>query len=140
MLQELRSTMRADFQSAVDDIRKEVQDIGTRMSAQEECTDELCLANNEIVDKIQKMKVDKKRLMEKLEDSSRRNIIRVRGVPETDTTVKLTKYLQQLFLAIKPDLDKADLRLDRVHQVPKPKDLAQDLLTDIVTRLHYYSP
>ncbi|CAH2284076.1 Hypothetical predicted protein [Pelobates cultripes] len=65
VLQGLRSSMRADFQTAVEDIRKEVHDIGVRMGALEECTDKLCLANNKVVDKIHKMEVDHKRLVDK---------------------------------------------------------------------------
>ncbi|CAH2322196.1 Hypothetical predicted protein [Pelobates cultripes] len=114
--------MRADFQSAVDDIRKEVHDIGTRMGTLEERTDELCLANNEIVDKNHKMEADKQHLVEKMAYLEDRNNIHMCEVPETVTVDELPEYLQQLFLAIKPDLDKA-----------------QDVLRDIVTKLHYCS-
>ncbi|CAH2225468.1 Hypothetical predicted protein [Pelobates cultripes] len=84
--------MKADFKSAVDDIHKEVQEIGMHMGALEERADEFCLANNEIVDKIHKLETDHKGLVEKMADlefRSRRNNICVREVPETITTEQL---------------------------------------------------
>ncbi|CAH2224913.1 Hypothetical predicted protein [Pelobates cultripes] len=92
MLQGLRSSRKADLQTAVEDIRKEVHDIGARIGALEECTDELCLANNE-----------------------------------------------GLFQALAPDLGQGDLRIDRAHHVPKPKNPEQDIPRAIIIRLDYYS-
>ncbi|CAH2246996.1 Hypothetical predicted protein [Pelobates cultripes] len=142
MLQDLRTSMKTDFQAAVSDMRKDIHEVGTRVNALEEKTDELCHMNDTIVEKIQRMDADNKRLMEKLadlEDRSRRNNIRVCGVPETVTQEELPAYLLRLFQAIQPNLEVADLRLDRAHRVPKPQNLAQEVPRDIVTRLHYYS-
>ncbi|CAH2313178.1 Hypothetical predicted protein [Pelobates cultripes] len=142
MLQELRTSMKTDFQAAFSDLRKDILEVGTRVNALEEKTNELCHVNDSIVEKIQKMEADSKRLMEKLadlEDRSRRNNIRVRGVPETVTQELLSAYLMRLFQAIQPNLEPADLRLDRAHRVPKPQNLAHEVPRDIVTRLHYYS-
>ncbi|CAH2311815.1 Hypothetical predicted protein [Pelobates cultripes] len=74
-----------------------------------------------------------------LEDRSRRNNIRVRGVPESVAGSDIPEYLRQLFTAIQPSLEPADLRLDRAHRVPKPATLARDIPRDIVTKLHYFS-
>ncbi|CAH2276415.1 Hypothetical predicted protein [Pelobates cultripes] len=46
MLQKLRSSMKEDIQLAVDDIRREVHEVGTRLNALEEKTDDLCQAND----------------------------------------------------------------------------------------------
>ncbi|CAH2246018.1 Hypothetical predicted protein, partial [Pelobates cultripes] len=79
MLQDLRTSMKTEFQGAVSDMRKDIHEVGTRVNALEEKTDELCHMNDTIVEKIQRMKADNKRLMEKLadlEDRSCRNNIR----------------------------------------------------------------
>ncbi|CAH2221460.1 Hypothetical predicted protein [Pelobates cultripes] len=131
MLQELRTSMKADFQTEVTDIRKEMLEVGACVNALEVKADELCLANDAMMEKICRMEVD-------LEDRSRCNNIHVRGVPETIPSEELPNYLQQLFRAIQPSLEPADL-MDRAQRVPKPKNLAQDVPRDIVTRLHYYS-
>ncbi|CAH2324657.1 Hypothetical predicted protein [Pelobates cultripes] len=58
-----------------------MHDIDARMGALEELTDELCLANSEVVDKIYKMEAYHKCLVEKLSDleyRSRRNNIWIR--------------------------------------------------------------
>ncbi|CAH2294137.1 Hypothetical predicted protein [Pelobates cultripes] len=130
------SSMRTDFQTAVSDMRKDLLEVGTRVNALEEKTDELYQANDAIVEKLQKFEKDNRRLMEKmadLEDRSRRNNIHVPGVPEKITHEELTSYLLQLFQAIQPALEPADLRLDRAHRVPKPSKLSQDVPRDIVT-------
>ncbi|CAH2223283.1 Hypothetical predicted protein [Pelobates cultripes] len=142
MLHELRTSMRTDFQAAVSDLRKDLLEVGTRVNVLEEKTDELCQANDAIVSKLQQLEKDNRRLTEKmadLEDRSRRNNIRVRGVPEKVTQEDLPSYLLRLFQAIQPALAPADLRLDRAHRVPKPTNLARDVPRDVVTRLHYYS-
>ncbi|CAH2250563.1 Hypothetical predicted protein [Pelobates cultripes] len=142
MLQKLRSSMKEDLQLAVDDIRREVHEVGTRLNALEEKTDDLCQANDGILDKIRQMESEQARLTAKLadlEDRSRRNNIRVRGVPESVAGSDIPEYLRQLFTAIQPNLEPADLRLDRAHRVPKPATLARDIPRDIVTRLHYFS-
>ncbi|CAH2313868.1 Hypothetical predicted protein [Pelobates cultripes] len=142
MLQELRSSMKEDLQLAVNDIRREVHEVGTRLNALEEKTDDLCQANDGILDKIRRMESEQVRLTAKLadlEDRSCRNNIRVRGVPESIAGPDIPEYLRQLFTAIQPSLEPADLRLDRAHRVPKPATLARDIPRDIVTKLHYFS-
>ncbi|CAH2283323.1 Hypothetical predicted protein [Pelobates cultripes] len=81
MLQERRTSMRTDFQTAVSDMRKDL-----------------------------------------LEDRSRRKNICVRGVLEKITHEELPSYLLQLFQAIQPTVEPADLCLDRAHSVPKPNN------------------
>ncbi|CAH2321296.1 Hypothetical predicted protein [Pelobates cultripes] len=95
MLQELCTSMKADFQMAVSDIRKDMLEVGTHVNALEKKTDNLFLANDAIAEKIQKMEADNKRLLEKvadLEDCSCRNNIRVHRVPETITHEELPFY------------------------------------------------
>ncbi|CAH2225898.1 Hypothetical predicted protein [Pelobates cultripes] len=142
MLQELRSSMKEDLQLAVNDIRREVHEVGSRLNALEEKTDDLCLANDGILERVHKLEEEQMHLTVKLadlEDRSCRNNIRVRGVPETILGADLPVYLQQLFKAIQPTMELADLRLDTAHRVSKPAKLAQDIPRDIVTKLHYFS-
>ncbi|CAH2312198.1 Hypothetical predicted protein [Pelobates cultripes] len=68
MLQELRSSMKEDLQLAVNDIRREVHEVGTRLNALEEKTDDLCQANDGILDKIRQMETEQARLTAKLAD------------------------------------------------------------------------
>ncbi|CAH2276961.1 Hypothetical predicted protein [Pelobates cultripes] len=55
MLQELRATITADFHRINGDLRKEISNIGDRTNHLENKTDELCIAHNEVVDKVQKL-------------------------------------------------------------------------------------
>ncbi|CAH2253490.1 Hypothetical predicted protein, partial [Pelobates cultripes] len=74
----------ADFKAVADNMDKELYDLGIQTGALEERIDELFAAKNDMVDKIQNMASDYKRLQEKvadLEDRSHNNI-RVCGVQE----------------------------------------------------------
>ncbi|CAH2276256.1 Hypothetical predicted protein, partial [Pelobates cultripes] len=46
MLQDLRTSMKTDFQAAVSEMRKDIHEVGTRVNALEEKTDELCHMND----------------------------------------------------------------------------------------------
>ncbi|CAH2300567.1 Hypothetical predicted protein, partial [Pelobates cultripes] len=79
MLQTLRSSLREDYKEIAEDIRKEIQSLGTRTEAMENKTDDLCTANNEMADKIARMEVEQTDLkikMADMEDRSRRKKLR----------------------------------------------------------------
>ncbi|CAH2283431.1 Hypothetical predicted protein, partial [Pelobates cultripes] len=96
MLSTLRTSLQLDFRKISEEIRKEVHELGTRTSALEEKMDEICENNNKMREKFIKMEEDFQKLQGKMadiEDRSRRNNIRVRGVPETVQGPDIPPYL-----------------------------------------------
>lgn len=71
-----------------------------------------------------------------LEDHSRRNNIKFRGIPESIPPNDLTNYMQCLMKALIPSL--SDIEVDRAHRIPKPKFLPDTAPRDTLARIHYY--
>lgn len=55
-----------------------------------------------------------------LEDMSRRNNIKLRGVPESVRDSHLQQFAHNLFSSMVPSLMNLDLVIDRIHRLPKP--------------------
>lgn len=55
-----------------------------------------------------------------LEDRSRRNNLKIRGIPESVPATQLPQYIQDLFNALLPTMSALELTVDRVHRIPKP--------------------
>lgn len=72
-----------------------------------------------------------------LEDKSRRNKIKIRGLPEYVTPNHLLQYAHTLFSTLAPSLTTQNLIVDRIHRVPKPF-LPEETPRDVLLRVHYY--
>lgn len=73
-----------------------------------------------------------------MEDRSRRNNVTIRGIPESILQHDLCQYVTQLFNTIMPDLSDLDLTADRIHRLPKPSYLSDNIPRDVIIRLHFY--
>lgn len=62
-----------------------------------------------------------------LEDRSRSNNLKVRRIPETVNATQLLQYVQDMFSALAPELSVLELTMDKVHRVPKPPFLADNV-------------
>lgn len=72
-----------------------------------------------------------------MEDRSRRNNLKIRGIPESVPLNQL-QYAQTLFSTLVPTLTPQDLIVDRIHRVPKPSFLPDKNQKDVLLRVHYY--
>uniref|UniRef100_A0A8C5QC41 Uncharacterized protein n=1 Tax=Leptobrachium leishanense TaxID=445787 RepID=A0A8C5QC41_9ANUR len=141
MFHDLRSTIQDDFRTITASLHQEIRDIGERTVLLEHKSDNLCLAHNELVDAYKDLKRSHDALLLKvtdLEDRSRRNNIRIRGVPESIKAESLAGYLIDLFHLLLPEADTAALLLDRAHRLPKPRNLDAAIPRDVLTRIHFY--
>lgn len=96
--------------------------------------DEIVDAHEEQAEQIRKLQLK----MADLEDRSRQNNLKIRGVPETVKSTDLIPYLQQLFLKLIPDLTPRDLLMNRAHRISKPAHLPDTVPRDVLTRIHFY--
>lgn len=62
-----------------------------------------------------------------LEDHSRRNNVKVRGVPESLHTSENVPYLHQWYRKLIPSLTTNDMLIDRAHRIHKPQHLPASL-------------
>lgn len=73
--------------------------------------------------------------LEDIEDRSRRNNLRLRGIPEDVTEENLRDTVKGLFSMVLDDPE-AVVELDRVHRVTGPRAADPDGLRDVLRRLH----
>lgn len=73
-----------------------------------------------------------------LEDRSRRNNIKFRGIPESVSFNELKKYLQQLFATLLPNLSPHDLLIDRAHRIAKPNPLPAETPRAVLARINRF--
>lgn len=73
-----------------------------------------------------------------MEDRSRRNNMKIRGIPESVQQGDLRTYATSLFTEILPELSTLDIIIDRIHRLPKPSYLPEQTPRDVILRLHFY--
>lgn len=76
-----------------------------------------------------------------LEDRSRRNNLKIRGIPKSVPSAQLPQYAQDLFSAITPAMSALEHTVDRIHRIHRvPKSfLADDVPRDVLLRMHFYT-
>lgn len=95
-------------------------------------------AHNVLVDSYQDRDADIQWLKNKvtdLEDRSRRNNLKFRGIPETITPPELPQYLLQLLKTME---NARDLVIDRTHCIAKPTSLPDIVPRDVLARIHFF--
>lgn len=73
-----------------------------------------------------------------MEDRSRRNNLKIRGIPESVQQSDLGPYAATLFKNLIPSLTDLDVPIDRIHLLPKPSHLSDHIPRDILLRLHFF--
>ncbi|CAH2324623.1 Hypothetical predicted protein [Pelobates cultripes] len=140
-LDEQSRRLVATWQSSVAELKRDLQDIGSRTTHVEAKMEDLVDAHNastedlkSLTDQIQKCEA---KLMD-LEDRSRRSNIRLRGIPETVLPADLPSYVHSFFKLLTPEIPTDMLLLDRLHRVPKPQHIATSLPRDVLLKAHYF--
>lgn len=72
-----------------------------------------------------------------LEDRSRRNNIRLRGVPESITPDQLNQFLTDFMAIAMPHRSSQELLIDRIHRLPK--HLSPQTLRETIARIHLFT-
>lgn len=141
MILALRSSIQQGFTEAMTKQSLAIDELGERVSHVENKMGEYSDAHNTLVDAHNQLEDDVIALKAKLadlEDRSRRNNIKLRGVPESVLPAELVPYIQRLIKAILPSTTTHDLVIDRAHRLPKPKGLSADTPRDVIARIHFF--
>lgn len=123
MLVSLRGSLHRDMISMVIQNRAKVDAIGERVDRVENKMGEYAEAHNELVDAHNSPEEEMHALKIKLadlEDCSRRNNGKFRGIDESVPPAELHKCIQQLISDLLPETPKYELVMDRAHELPKP--------------------
>lgn len=141
MLISLRDSLHIDMMNMLKPINASVHDLQQRMSHTEHKMEDAFSAHNNLVDAYKEQQNDLQKMAAKLadmEDRSRRNNIKFRGIPESITTNDLQGYIRQLLRTLVPNATDMELTIDRAHRLPKPSFLPDTVPRDVLTRIHYY--
>lgn len=140
MLLSLCSSFQADMLACFQKCNP-VQDLGERVSNLEDSMGVCMESYNNMVDAHATHSEDIDWLKSKvadLEDHSRLNNPTLRDIPESVQPSKLPYFVQDLFQAAVPSLSSADLTIDRIHRIPKPSFLPQEVPRDVLLLMHYF--
>lgn len=141
MLVSLKASLHADMTAEINHCQSEVQALGSRIDHIEHSMSDFTSSFNTMVDAHSNHMEEIAWLKTKvadLEDRSRRNNLKIRGIPESIPATQLLAYTQVLFSTLIPSLSPQDLIVDRIHRIPKPSFLPENTPRDVLLRVHYY--
>ncbi|CAH2323186.1 Hypothetical predicted protein [Pelobates cultripes] len=144
MLSELTDTiqknMATQIQTLTADLRKEIIEVSQRTAQIEKRMDDFAEAHNGLADKLHELDTvlhDHAVKMADMEDRSRRNNLRIRGIPESVLNPALPDYLLDLFQALSPETHPDQLIIDRAHRLRRPKHLPNSTARDVIVRFEH---
>lgn len=73
-----------------------------------------------------------------LEDRSQRNNVKIQGVPETILPAQLHQYACDLIKQFLPSVPETEMHVDRIHRLPKPSHLQDNIPQDVRMQVHFY--
>lgn len=141
MLLTLRGALQKDMAAFMRSTQREINALGDRVDLTEHRMDDFTGAYNGLVDAHSDLEEELKMLKLKvadIEDRSRRNNVKLRGIPESVKPAELTEFIQQLMLKTLPDLSINDMIIDRAHRLVKPAHIPDNVPRDVIVRIHFY--
>lgn len=133
---DLRNELRNSFSnhhSRIDQVEEYTEDLERLISEHFAAYNEIADAHDHQVEEIRFLQAK----VADLEDRSRRNNIKFRGIPETVKAQDQIPYIQQLFLKLLPHLHQAGLIIDRAHEIAKPNHLPASVPLMLVC-IHFF--
>lgn len=141
MLVSLRSTLHADMLAFTQQFKTEVAAVDSRVTHIESKMGEFTSTFNDLVDahneRDDEIHAIKTKLAD-LEDRSRRNNVKIRGIPELIKPPDLKEYFTNIMKAALPEAPLEDLIIDRIHRLPRPRNIPDHLPRDTIVRIHFY--
>lgn len=131
MFKELTNTLKSDLA----EIKSDVKQIYARVHTLEESNEQISQHASRLEDtvKLQQRELYELKLhVDDLENRSRRNNLRIRGLTEQIEDKNIHTVIQQIFLELLGKDGDEDLGLERVHRVYRPKNAPKDAPRDVL--------
>lgn len=132
----------ADLMSCMHKFNKELKGVENRVNHIENKMGEFVTTFNDLVDdsegKDEEMEWVKAKIAD-IENRSIRNNLKIRGIPESVAQADLCSYVTVMFKAILPETSNLDVTVDRVHCIPKPSQLTDQITRDVILPLHVFT-
>lgn len=137
----ITQTVSAAVNTAIKEVQKDIIDLGDRTDKLETYTDDIAQRLIYVEEDNAALKGEVGYLQdmcEDLENRSRRQNLRFRGIPEEIAPPEISSYLKDLCTHICPESSSDMWRFDRAHRTLGPKPPASKPPRDIVACFHYY--
>ncbi|CAH2220656.1 Hypothetical predicted protein [Pelobates cultripes] len=135
LIKDLRVDLKNDFKNdfdalygAMEGINQRTEIIENRLHFQEQSHLDLV----ETVKELQKQVHQQAEKLAEAEDRSRRNNLRIRGIPDNIDSQELHSYFQTMVKSALPNVKNTDLLLDRIHRLPKPGNAPPAAPKDVI--------
>lgn len=141
LLSQFKSEVAADFRAMLQSCQKSVDELGERTDHLETKMGEVVGSHNDLINSHDALQAEVLALRDKvsdLEDRSRRNNLKIRGIPETVSASELHSFTVDLFKKLLPTAQTLDLLIDRIHRLPKSKNAPEGAPRDVLMRIHYF--
>ena len=141
MIMSLRGALQHDMLSYMHKSKLEIDALGDRVDYVENKMCDFTSAHNELLDSHFDLEEEVRQLRIKvgnIEDQSRRNNIKFRGIPETVKPSELKGFIKSMISDLIPSVSKQELEIDRAHRLPKPQHIAEKLPRDVIARIHFF--
>ncbi|CAH2319207.1 Hypothetical predicted protein [Pelobates cultripes] len=141
MLTEMKSLVAEELTKHLAPLKEGLTDLTKRTQALENKMEEVTATTSTheaSIKELQEQFTYLEDMQEDLNNRSRRNNIRIRGLPEPSTPEALTAILHEAFSSLLPDALPSDLLLDRAHRALRPPSSSPTQPRDIIIRCHYF--
>lgn len=141
MLLSLQTSLMTNISAMINNFSGQLQGMGDRVQHIEQKMNACTTTVNELIDAYKDQADDTDWIKAKhadLEDHSRRNNVKIRGVPESVLPADLQTYAGDMIAKLLPDISPIERIIDRIHRIPKPKHLQASLPRDVLMKIHFF--
>ncbi|CAH2285059.1 Hypothetical predicted protein [Pelobates cultripes] len=141
-MKEDRIFLAGEIERNAKEIRLEIQAIGNRTAALEVRVEAVAKAHNDLLIQSSEWGTRLDALEVAYEDlinRSRRNNIKIRGIPETRDEGPVQNLVLEIFRPLQPDIPEPRWEIDRAHRLSGGLRRNDERPRDIIVRFHYHS-
>uniref|UniRef100_A0A803K9Z1 L1 transposable element RRM domain-containing protein n=1 Tax=Xenopus tropicalis TaxID=8364 RepID=A0A803K9Z1_XENTR len=135
----IEKMVKAEHTKTTKELTTEITSLGTRVRDLEKRLDDITDYTHQVDKDITTLYAQIEQIQyaqEDAENRSRRNNIRLHGIPETATD--LEPLLTDMFQGLLPDTPPERLEMDRAHRALRPKPSPEERPRDVIVRMHFY--
>ncbi|KAG8580053.1 hypothetical protein GDO81_007107 [Engystomops pustulosus] len=136
------SQILAECRQEFASLRSDVTSLTSRVDDLEQAQSSTAMSLESIQDMIQQHHAQLHALqqhMDDIENRSRRNNLRIKGLPESVQPATLFSTITEILNGILGRPPNTPIEIDRAHRALRPLDLNAQIPRDVVCRIHFYS-
>ncbi|KAM4677980.1 vomeronasal type-2 receptor 1-like [Discoglossus pictus] len=139
LFQNFQTRLVADLTKTITENTQLIKEVKERVDSIEKVCDKLISDNNSLLiytTTLENKLEDLQLKMTSIEDRSRINNLRLRGISETIPENNLKTYVEDLLGKLVPNTSKSENTIDSIHRLPLARHLHKSLPRDVILRLY----